>query len=121
MSKRPWCIHTCCNEAAKGCVAHSMGGEENTVAWVCASFCLTLRRHRCYTPTFVAYEYCSDSDASRRGRAPVKLGALRRHSRGERAPVKLGALCPRSGRERVPMHTQRAYSHLAEGLSRRKL
>jgi hypothetical protein len=32
------------------------------------------------------------------GRAPVKLGALRRRSRGERAPVKLGALCPRSGR-----------------------
>ena len=33
-----------------------------------------------------------------RGRAAVKLAALRRRRRGERAPVKLGALCPHSGR-----------------------
>src|SRR5215470_570787 len=34
-----------------------------------------------------------------KGRGPVKLCPLRRHSRGERGPVNLGPLCPRSGRE----------------------
>src|SRR5437764_14431264 len=41
--------------------------------------------------------------ANTKGRAPVKLGALRRRSRGERAPVKLGALRRRSRGERAPV------------------
>src|SRR6267142_96024 len=46
---------------------------------------------------------------SRGERAPVKLGALRRRSRGERAPVKLGALCPHSGREDTTMPAERRF------------
>src|SRR5919197_377225 len=44
-----------------------------------------------------------------RGRAPVKLGALRRRSRGERAPVKLGAFCPHSGKEDTTMPAERRF------------
>jgi len=78
-------------------------------------FCLTLRRHRCYTPTLVAYAYCSDSDVSRRGMGHVKLCLLRRRSRGERGPVKLGTLCQRSSFAR---HSGLAWSSVSRASSR---